>query len=524
MADPATIGPRIEELLCQNHPLLDVELSAFRKSAEDARAILGDLDSRIVQARELLENLLSARQRAQSRLEDIKSLLHPCIFGHCISKISSDEDPDALDPKGAPWLLARVCHRWRELAVNTPQLWTRLLLDFDTHLGHITERQCAYKTGLFIQRSRGLPMEVYLGSMKSVAAHPVIPALEVSIPQWRYLDVDLPWASLESLSGNSFPSLRALWLRLRSNPLDLHVDVFQPMRVPVLRDFEMIPSESWQALEHVPFPWSHLTSVLRFPAFNVKALNYLRTMAELKELDVLASETRTPVHDVISLPKLRRLNITEDNNAAGRSKEFFSALAIPALSELTLRYYDDEAVLHFPASPLPLGNLIKLDISCEMNSHRENTEHLLNFLALTHHVESLRLYDLNMTVEFAAGLNLDKITDGLPARLPCLQFLDIGNCKFAPTANDFGAEEISNANASRSTGMDGNGRGAATNETGTQFDPRSRLAEDHCRCLKRVRFPRWLYVETRRERPHSFLELTSSVELECGVTTRDIDS
>ncbi|KAF9012172.1 hypothetical protein BDZ89DRAFT_915428, partial [Hymenopellis radicata] len=75
-------------------PLLDVEISAFREIAKDARATLDDLDAKILEARELLENLLSARQRAQSRLEDIESLFHPIrsipsellteIFLHCI--------------------------------------------------------------------------------------------------------------------------------------------------------------------------------------------------------------------------------------------------------------------------------------------------------------------------------------------------------------------------------------------------------------------------------------------------------
>ncbi|KAF9035422.1 hypothetical protein BDZ89DRAFT_926451, partial [Hymenopellis radicata] len=115
------------------HPPLDAELSAFRKVVEDARTALEDIDSKIVQARELLENLLSARQQAQSRLDDTKFLLHPMrsipnellieIFHHCIPKTYRFADPDVVDPQGAPWLLTRVCHRWRDLTISASQLW-----------------------------------------------------------------------------------------------------------------------------------------------------------------------------------------------------------------------------------------------------------------------------------------------------------------------------------------------------------------------------------------------------------------
>ncbi|KAF9012179.1 hypothetical protein BDZ89DRAFT_963660, partial [Hymenopellis radicata] len=137
---PKTRTDRVEELLRQNHPPLDVELSAFREVVETTPAALEALDLKIAQARELLENLLSARQHAQSHFEDAKSLLHPMrsipnellaeIFGHCILKEYDDEAPDSLDPQAAPWLLTRVSRRWRELAIKLPQLWTYLSLDF----------------------------------------------------------------------------------------------------------------------------------------------------------------------------------------------------------------------------------------------------------------------------------------------------------------------------------------------------------------------------------------------------------
>ncbi|KAF9006869.1 hypothetical protein BDZ89DRAFT_965795, partial [Hymenopellis radicata] len=138
---PKTRTDRVEELLRQNHPPLDVELPAFCEVVETTPAALEALDLKIAQARELLENLLSARQHAQSHFEDAKALLHPMrsipnellakIFSHCIVKAHNHEDfLDALDPRAAPWLLSGVCRHWRNLAISLPHLWTHLLLDF----------------------------------------------------------------------------------------------------------------------------------------------------------------------------------------------------------------------------------------------------------------------------------------------------------------------------------------------------------------------------------------------------------
>ncbi|KAF9032485.1 hypothetical protein BDZ89DRAFT_1063388 [Hymenopellis radicata] len=537
---------RIEELLRQNDPPLDVELPDCHKTVEDARATLEDLDAQIFQAQQLLSNLLSARQRAQSHFEDAKSLLHPMrsipgdllaeIFGYCVGYHGVD-DPDALDPRAAPWLLTRVSRRWRELAVNLPQLWIYLWLDFDKHIGCIPDHRCAYRIGLFTERSKGLPMSVYLGGDGDLKHYSVLPALEVSIPRWQYLQVDLPRSTLQRLSGNNFSMLEAIYLHYDTeDEWHLNLDVFNSACVPVLRSVTGPITESWQALEHVVFPWSQLTSIPPFPAFEAVGLNVLRTMADLEELRVVALSVHTPIHNVVSLSKLRRLEILESAYASGRGKQFFSTLTVPVLTELTLVYVEN-SVPRFPISPLPLGNLTKLIITYDMDSHVENTVHLFRFFTLTHHVESLRLYNLSMTVELAEGLNLDKITDELPSRLPCLQFLDIGDCEYALPGGDYipffemlysrlpavrmvegkwGAEETGNAYA-------GNGQSAATR---TEIDPRSRLdsSEDHRRCLKWAQIPRRLYVQMRRDWPGSFLQLASMVDLECGVAIEDIDS
>ncbi len=116
-----TVEPRtarVEQLLHQNHPPLDIKISAFRKIAEDTRTTLEDLDLKIVRTQELLENLLSECHQAQLRLEDAKSILHPMhsiptelltqIFQHCIPTVYQPEDPNVLNPRGAPWLFSAV--------------------------------------------------------------------------------------------------------------------------------------------------------------------------------------------------------------------------------------------------------------------------------------------------------------------------------------------------------------------------------------------------------------------------------
>ncbi len=63
-----TVEPRTackEELLWHNYPPLNIELSTFRKIAEDTHVTLKDLDLKIVQVREILESLRSEQQQAQ---------------------------------------------------------------------------------------------------------------------------------------------------------------------------------------------------------------------------------------------------------------------------------------------------------------------------------------------------------------------------------------------------------------------------------------------------------------------------
>ncbi|KAF8992391.1 hypothetical protein BDZ89DRAFT_1030747 [Hymenopellis radicata] len=148
--DPAKKrAPRVEELLRQNHPPLDVELADFRLVLDKSPEILQDLDAKIAQATETLNHLKEARMAAESHLEDAKALIHPIrsipnevlaeIFMHSIpSWETGGVVVDSLNPNTPPWTLTHVCRRWRELAISLPQIWAYIYLDFDRHAKHIT--------------------------------------------------------------------------------------------------------------------------------------------------------------------------------------------------------------------------------------------------------------------------------------------------------------------------------------------------------------------------------------------------
>ncbi|KAF9016240.1 hypothetical protein BDZ89DRAFT_962086, partial [Hymenopellis radicata] len=131
-----TRTPRVTELLHQNQPPLDRETSDLRRVLQNTPIVLQDLDQKIAWARKTLDNLLSARNQAQSHFEDAEAILHPLprvpnevlseVFRNCIQIVQDPCDYffDSLNPRRAPWVLTHVCRRWRQLALQSPRLWT----------------------------------------------------------------------------------------------------------------------------------------------------------------------------------------------------------------------------------------------------------------------------------------------------------------------------------------------------------------------------------------------------------------
>ncbi|KAF8589013.1 hypothetical protein K439DRAFT_1333672, partial [Ramaria rubella] len=88
-----------------------------------------DFDAKLLELQKQTEELQSRREVACETLSLHQALVAPArrlmpealgeIFEHCI-------DGPSFSACSAPLLLTHVCHKWRQVAYGTPQLWTQL--------------------------------------------------------------------------------------------------------------------------------------------------------------------------------------------------------------------------------------------------------------------------------------------------------------------------------------------------------------------------------------------------------------
>ncbi len=190
-----------------------------------------------------------------------------------------------LAPSSTPWTLTHVCRRWRQLALALPHLWTYIELDFDGFPQDITPCQLAFKMALLIERSKGLPLSIFITATTDIEDHSIIAILEASIPRWKHLSADIPLQSLQlCFSGNVFWSLEHLILAINQDAhSDVVLDIFNSTNAPALRSLETDQA----FISHVSLPSSSLTHLSDFAIID-GVFELLQTMSNLMSLNVEA--------------------------------------------------------------------------------------------------------------------------------------------------------------------------------------------------------------------------------------------
>ncbi|KAJ7603728.1 hypothetical protein FB45DRAFT_1013890 [Roridomyces roridus] len=183
------------------------------------------------------------------------------------------------------WVLARVCRRWRNVALNSPQLWSRIVL-WVPGPNLKTERLLGLQRTLkiFLDRARCAPL-----CIRFQGSH-ILDVLDQLLPlasQWKEIELfELrdPFLSTLVKAGVQFTSLETLeivsWAELLEGTDGTStVDLRQSM--PSLKHF-VWDVQDWRTLRKLLLPWSQLRTC---------SIQCLRSIDFLWILSLLSADT-----------------------------------------------------------------------------------------------------------------------------------------------------------------------------------------------------------------------------------------
>ncbi|SJL16517.1 uncharacterized protein ARMOST_20043 [Armillaria ostoyae] len=403
-------SPRVQKLLSQNDPPLEMERSNIRETVTSGTTAVSLFDERISEAQRILETFISEREQVLSCIDDARSLLHPIrtinddilreIFSWCVydwEDIVSRRHGyhDSLGRLEPPWTLSHVSHRWRTISLSSPCLWTSVILNFSTYSElMIPHRNIMFKFGLQLERSRGCDLSVSLSSgLAGIGDHPILAMLHTSSSRWKHLRADLPPEGLKSLSGNSFLGLETLIVRIcarRNSPSrNMKVDTFQS--APQLRSFRSL--DDVDPLRVLLLPWSNLTMYDCSDALSPHNLTILPRLTSVERLvfSFKSDSENPPGGGRIVMPSVTSLNVHESaKSPEGAIYRLLASVAFPSAMLVNVCFpMHDNRVVRFPMHVIfDELQILRLTLNVSLD---QNVRALLEFLTVADSVVDLRL-------------------------------------------------------------------------------------------------------------------------------------
>ncbi|KAF7346015.1 hypothetical protein MSAN_01827400 [Mycena sanguinolenta] len=366
--------------------------ATLEKAREYSKA---ELERRVEESKmkiKSLETQPELRDRECAVLAVMKYLLSPIyampaellaeIFERAIDEETHIEDV---------FRMSQVCSDWRQVAHNTPQLWTGPLYVTLDNKGD--KREQAHTDGwkAWLARSAALPIPITLALESADIYHDLLGEVLKTAFRWRSFQLDFPSHGLlllRRVAQHALDSLEELDLGDRDffEPLGGVIPTFTS--APRLRKLKMCIFSSPPIL----VPWANLTDLtLRYCSSPDVALDVLAPCLGLTRLSVRTLGWPVPPRarqDTLTLTHLHTLSFALFGTAKNFAP-FFGNLSAPALQELWLNFggmqgWENWTETTFTTFQLQAPNITRLDLEYADLTSDEFRAVLLHAPSLTH--------------------------------------------------------------------------------------------------------------------------------------------
>ncbi|KAJ7168031.1 hypothetical protein C8R46DRAFT_1094728 [Mycena filopes] len=255
---------------------------------------LQDALQRLTQQRERLQDFVKTHRAVLSVLRRVPDEILLEIFQHAREGIP---DPDATAT--TPWAVSHVCSRWRAVALSSPQLWARFVLQnpSDESESEDDDSESEEPPSVLppefptqLERAGRTPISIDFGDAKPMQA-----ALDLFLPlssQWE--DIVIDYGGLTQISAHNFPALKTLTI-VKTTRHTEDGSTISPL--PALKHLMLGLNDS-EMPRQMPIPWSQLRT---FDVHDVDSIDLMWILAHIGHETLVTvshgfNEVSPPVH------------------------------------------------------------------------------------------------------------------------------------------------------------------------------------------------------------------------------------
>ncbi|KAJ7337492.1 hypothetical protein DFH08DRAFT_876953 [Mycena albidolilacea] len=311
---------------------------------EADRTRIEHLDARISQSNLDLDTLSAAqheRKLLKKRLAEYTYPVHTLpyeivahIFGHFLPVYPLC--PPAFGPL-APTTLAQICHRWREIALETPTLWRAISLYIKVNGPAQYRRNGLRCLETWLRLSKSCPLSICLQGMTSNHPENLVPfmvAISSECARWEYLTIGLAM-KYRPFQECACGMLRSL--RIRANWWD---QGWTPVDAPNLRTV-VVDVDEFHSGPPPHLPWAQLTTLHLHciaPPHFMAILHNAVSLVHCKVTILARAGLETNAAQINATPlvllHLQTLLVKDASISAGAPIGWFSLATFPVLRRL----------------------------------------------------------------------------------------------------------------------------------------------------------------------------------------------